>query len=964
MSRTTRERTLYDYICRLFTEFGWRCQSQVGVEGREPDLILEYQDSMIVSEVKIDTEIKLTDAIVDASMKASLLNETNAMALLFPRDVRQISPSELENVYPNLEVTALILTDWLKQRQTFTLSNLADLLTDSYHQWLKVKVPRVDYDLVVDAARDFIREVASLLRYHLGKPPILDSAMGVIGRFDVYKSLLEDFSGITEDEAKLYIADIAAYILVNQLLFYQIIADKIGVENLPDINPITPPDDFLMILDKQFEQARKMYTHILGINLFPLLAETNDKRIIRSVARIVSTLKVLRPEHIKEDLFGRLYHETIPPETRKNLGAFYTKPEAAKLLAILAINKWDVSVLDPACGSGTLLVEAYQRKAQLSPPTSLGTLHRKFIEEDIFGIDIMHFAAHMTSTNLTSQNLQTHVFPNVFPSDGIEAMIKALEENPDDPPIEQQPLTKWLEAMAKVTIPKDFDVVIMNPPFTRRERIPDDIKKLGKMVPEVKGKTGYWAYFIIPADKILKENGIMAFVIPEEFFGGRSARSIREYLFNKDYTIQHIVRSAVEVAFSEAAHYRDYLIVLRKGESTNPLVVTILKKPINEIRNEIGNLALKIGEFTVLHDSYFNLNELDSLKIYNSNELIKKHIDNLKPFVGFNTVEAHKLALFLLDKMKDNPTLLDLENRDNIKVRVYNPGQYKTRNVESYSRKLFTSRYGARGPSVTFIIDKIMDGKVYLNIRRGKLSDIVPINSTIPSLRTYSKVRHMDLTNEEEVAIIEPHALSDVVRKFTGLEPLDKANEAAYDIKSGYDDLTGNFLLARKIRLTSSNLFWMALYSENNILGTTSAYLNMHVENKDKGKALILYLNSTLTLLQLIAFMAEVEGAYVTLHSRQVWSHIHVPDITNLSDEIVRKALNLFSQLSKANVKPLLQRLKEHNEIQRSIDEIALEMIGLDDWKGRLDEIYDAVTKELEAMHKILETSRRTRRSP
>ncbi len=47
--------------------------------------------------------------------------------------------------------------------------------------------------------------------------------------------------------------------------------------------------------------------------------------------------------------FGKASGE-VSVETRKNLGAFYTKPEAARLLASLAIDRWDAKVLDPACG--------------------------------------------------------------------------------------------------------------------------------------------------------------------------------------------------------------------------------------------------------------------------------------------------------------------------------------------------------------------------------------------------------------------------------------------------------------------------------------------------------------------------------------------------------------------------------------------------------------------------------------
>jgi len=53
--------------------------------------------------------------------------------------------------------------------------------------------------------------------------------------------------------------------------------------------------------------------------------------------------------------------------------------------------------------------------------------------------------------------------------------------------------------------------------------------------------------------------------------------------------------------------------------------------------------------------------------------------------------------------------------------------------------------------------------------------------------------------------------------------------------------------------------------------GTTSSWLNMDVTDIKKGKVLTLYLNSILTVIQLIAFLAETEGAYVTLHGKQVW---------------------------------------------------------------------------------------------
>jgi len=960
MSERVRERTLYEYIGRVFSKYGCSYVTQVGVGAKEPDLIIEFDGSRVVSEVKIDSEIKLEDAIVDANAKAFSLKTPNAMALLFPRNVRDIPTTELEKVFPNLPVTsALVLTEWASKREaSMTLDSLASLIVGHHKEWLKTKTPKVDYGLVVDVARVGISQIGSYLRTHLSQEPILNSAMAVIGRFDIYKSLLEDVSGIPESEAKLYIADIASYILTNQLLFYQIVSEKMGYEKFPDFNPILPPTDLLDTINRLFEKVRAEYPKILGLDLFPLLSETKDLRIVYSVARLVSELKMLRPQHIQEDLFGRLYHETIPPDTKKNLGAFYTKPEAAKFLAALAIDRWDAKVLDPSCGSGTLLVEAYQRKAKLAPTIEKDKLARRFIEKDIYGIDVMHFAAHMTTMNLVSQDIRLKLEPKVFSRDGIETMINPVSSSPATQSTDQA-LDKWIYSMTGRGIPDDFDTVIMNPPFTRREKIPDEIPKLQRIVPTVKGKTGYWAYFVVAADNVLKKDGSQAIVIPEEFFVGGSAKSVRKFLLDQGYVLEYLVRSAKEVAFSEAAHYRDYLIVLKKGGRRHPLVVCILNKRLKDIAKDIEFLALKLREFSKSSDRRMDLPGLEALKVETADELFERPIDNLKPLIGFNTTKAHIVALQLLDELKGKPTLKDLKKEGFCSIKVYNPGQYKKPKSEKYARKMFASRYSTRSPSVTFILDGINDQEARLSLRKAKLSDTLKLKDVVFSLRTYSGVNHFDITGEEEVAIVNPKALSDTVLKLTGLIPIEKSMEAANDIKSAYDDLGGNFLLVRKIRFTSPALHLFALYSDNKILGTTSSWLNMDVTDIKKGKVLTLYLNSILTVIQLIAFLAETEGAYVTLHGKQVWSHIHVPNIQALGKETIQNALDLFDRISKTKTKSVFERIKTHDDLQMRIDKISLEMVGLSHWKNNLSELYDAVAAELESM-KMIESPKKS----
>jgi type I restriction-modification system DNA methylase subunit len=963
LSAKVTEPTLYPYISKVFERFGWRCFHEPSVDERFPDLIIEGDGTKVVGEVKINSEIQLTKAIIDADQKARKLGTRNAVALLFPSYVRDIPLNELERNYPRLKVSALILTDWVAERKELTLEDLAEAFTTSFRDWRETRKVRVSYDLVVDVARDSIREIAGYLRQSLSQKPVLDSAMAVVGRFDIYKSLLEDFSGVKEDEARLYIADITAYILVNQLLFYHIISERLGFDRLPDVDPLNPPKDFLDILEETLGKGREAYPHILGFDLFPVLRE--DLRVVWAVARVVSTLKALRPQHIKEDLFGRLYHETIPPETRKNLGAFYTKPEAARLLAALAIDKWDAKVLDPACGSGTLLVEAYQRKAALAPSMSREELHKRFIE-DIWGIDVMHFASHMTSMNLTAQNIKVPLKPHILSQDGIKTMIESAlnNENGDPPKSMGESLTRWLELMREEKIPRDFDVVIMNPPFTRRERIPAKKEDLEKLVPEVKGKTGYWAYFVVAADKLLKENGTLAVVIPEEFFAGGAAKSVRNYLLSKEYQIKFIVRSTVELAFSESALYRDYLIVFKQAKGSKaPVTLVLLNKKLDEVKNKIEEIIEDLKRFLASLDSSYYSTSTTMMKVIEAEKLLTKHIGNWKPLVGFNTLETYLLVLELLDKIKDNPTLKDLEDSKQIKIRVYNPGQYKTRGVESFARKLFVNKFGSKSPNIAFIIQQQGKNKILMRLKEGKTSFYIPKKATVPSLRTYSQVQHLDITGEEEAAIININVLPDEVLRLSGLLPIDYAVRAAKDIKDAHQLLASNLLLVRRVQLSSPQLFWLALYSENSVI-SNAVLLNAQTNNLILAKVLALYLNSAIALLQLLSFVVETRGTWVDLHGEQVWSHLHLPIVDKIEGELLSKILKTFDRFGKVDVKPLFLRIKEHDPVQRAVDELALEMLGLENWKPRLDEIYDALAKELETMHKILETSRKPPKKP
>ena len=99
------------------------------------------------------------------------------------------------------------------------------------------------------------------------------------------------------------------------------------------------------------------------------------------------------------ELFNRIMHD------RASDGAYFTRPEAGALLAGLALHATDetdftngkivdrLRVLDPACGSGTLLqawLTAIKRRARDdgAAEAALSRMHRRIVEDALTGLDV------------------------------------------------------------------------------------------------------------------------------------------------------------------------------------------------------------------------------------------------------------------------------------------------------------------------------------------------------------------------------------------------------------------------------------------------------------------------------------------------------------------------------------------------------------------------------------------------
>lgn len=445
---------------------------------------------------------------------------------------------------------------------------------------------------------------------------------------------------------------IASFILLDTMIFHEFLSNR-----EPRVKSLITFTNLQLDLTKQWNMIIKTidYKPIFQLGLkviknLPTAPTTNDMLLrLRELAISIISSGVL----LRHDLMGRIYHKLLLKTTGSYYATYYTSIPAAVLLSHLIIKTenphWDFSdeekikqfrLIDPACGSGTLLSASYSaiRDQYIIESISrdVNKLHTSLMENCIWGFDVQDFATHLTLTTLALHNPNSsfddsniYTIPNGVKKAGKHELIYlgSLDYLRDQTRLA---VKDWVETPTKKKIdedeelyetvivkPKSFDVVIMNPPFSRSAKpnlkfgyVPEDIKK--KMSKELTkltaalgyqgiGQAGLGANFIVVGDKLLRQNGRIGVVLPRGFLSGVSWQKIRDLLYN-DYEIEYIISNydlgdkEVNVEpwnWSEQTDIGEVLIIARKVTQKKTIedkvvhYVNILEKPKNEVESLI-----------------------------------------------------------------------------------------------------------------------------------------------------------------------------------------------------------------------------------------------------------------------------------------------------------------------------------------------------------------------------------------
>ena len=453
----------------------------------------------------------------------------------------------------------------------------------------------------------------------------------------VAKVLKQDY-----DERRLdQVLGIAATIMINAMVFQEGLAGSRNVRSLAQMRDAGELDqagilaEWRRILEINywsiFHLARKL---LAGINpprdaghVLDVMAETATKLVSLGVAQ-------------SHDLAGTVFQRFIGD--RKYLASYYTRPESAALLAHLALPQtgWEnrrrvaaYRVGDYACGTGTLIHAAYHRINQLheiggGAPESL---HSHMMEEALTACDIVPSAAHLTAAMLSS------VHPTIV-YDATRVLIAEYGERSDRSlalgSVDLLGDTEVLPSLFPMSAPTTVtgkagrrgefavhapsasqDLVIMNPPFTRAmsdwERGGDgqwkQYRGLGTSAKVqvlmrdrekelcrgtcYHGAAGIASAFVAVADRMAKDDGAVALVLPLTAVQGVSWTGVRR-LFSTGYREVLVVGIAagqgIDQSWSADTKMAEVLIVARKSAAAAPgrgLFATLRRRASNAMES-------------------------------------------------------------------------------------------------------------------------------------------------------------------------------------------------------------------------------------------------------------------------------------------------------------------------------------------------------------------------------------------
>lgn len=590
-----------------------------------PDVLFEWFGLTVVLEAKYDDPGAGLAVKVQLEDRLAAGFATLGVGLLYPPDLKTatgdvVAALEAARFRVQLLATGMSTTEW---HQVDGVEQLAAVLDQARSQIIDDN----QLDASVDLLSESVNGLARALSAQVGHATEIVSFVTLAGAGSTAPTTPE------EKEAAFRVAALAA---ITATMLQMVLSDRDSA--VPKVKKVAASAQRLAlvggwqtVLDHDYRAVFEIAHQIMNA------MGDGDQRLGAALVSMVAQAESIVAKGVfgRHDLVGRIYHRLLT--SQKYLATYYTSVSAATLLATLvtAPAKWlttdwaaepdefQFRFADPACGTGTLLAAclgavrrhyAAARRAARKPVDGV-ELGRHLIEDNIDGFDILAYAVQVCASTLLLSSPGTVISRSrlyQLPFGGKDGHLGSLDLLMGA--AEGSLFGAWGDRITGdgvagknvvIAIPQ-VDLVIMNPPFTRTQggsrllgsldekEWPTARKNLDRLAkrPDVQGRivAGLGALFVPLADRMVKDGGRMALVLPKTMLTGTQWDRTRHLLSSK-YQVEMVISSHEpgHWNFSDSTNLAEILLIARRLSSreergTHRTVwVQLTKNPRNPI---------------------------------------------------------------------------------------------------------------------------------------------------------------------------------------------------------------------------------------------------------------------------------------------------------------------------------------------------------------------------------------------
>lgn len=317
-----------------------------------------------------------------------------------------------------------------------------------------------------------------------------------------------------------------------------------------------------------------------------------------------------------------------------------------------------LKILDPSCGSGAFLIEAFEqlyqayersndRLEELRGQRSLFDLDRQILQNNLYGVDLNGEAVEICRLSLWIKTAQRGK-----PLTSLDHTIRVGNSVIADPTAHPRAFD-WQATLPEVFEQGGFDVVIGNPPYVRQEWISPFKPYLQAHYKTFNSGADLYVYFYELGIRLLRPGGRMSFIVTNKWMKAAYGEPLREFLAANSWVELAIDFGHAKQIFEDADVFPSIILARKPTSEPPPVTAKVCAIPreqlrTNDLKSQIDSEGVEIERERLGGSQWM----LEPKAVYGLLNAIKGNAAPLKAFAELKPLSGIKTGFneaFLID---------------------------------------------------------------------------------------------------------------------------------------------------------------------------------------------------------------------------------------------------------------------------------------------------------------------------